>query len=455
MHDGDRQRVSSELHAAVAGLAPYEVEYRTVAPDGRVRWVAAKGVTITQIGSGPYMMIGVVQDITRRKEAENLLRQREALFRSIAEGIPAIVWTARADGVFEYFNSRACEYTGISPEQSGGGSMFIWDSVHSDDIASAREAWRWAVATREPYHLESRLRSAAGEYRWFLWHAVPVNDGESDIVRWYGTFTDIHDRKQAEEEVREINAHLEQRVQSRTAQLEAANKELEAFAYSVSHDLRAPLRGIDGWSMALLEDYGGRLDDNAHQYLDRVRSETQRMGILIDDLLQLSRITRVEMRFEPVDLSALAASIAARLREAEPHRDFDFAIAPGLTANGDTRLLEVALTNLLSNAAKFTGPCAQARIELGKTGSNGELAFYVRDNGVGFDMAYAHMLFGAFQRLHKTSEFPGTGIGLAIVQRVIGRHGGRVWADAQPGHGATFYFAFAPPAVAQGAPSGP
>jgi light-regulated signal transduction histidine kinase (bacteriophytochrome) len=226
----------------------------------------------------------------------------------------------------------------------------------------------------------------------------------------------------------------------RAAELEATNKDLESFAYSVSHDLRAPLRGLDGWSLALAEDCAGQLDARALGYLDRVRSETQRMGLLIDDLLQLSRVTRAEMRFVPVDLSAAAWSIAARLTEANPGRQIEFVIEPGLSGVGDTRLIEIALTNLLSNAVKFTRPHAQARIEFGQAGGNGRQSFYVRDDGVGFDMAYADKLFRAFQRLHKTSEFPGTGIGLAIVQRVIHRHGGRVWAESHIDRGAKFLF---------------
>jgi light-regulated signal transduction histidine kinase (bacteriophytochrome) len=257
----------------------------------------------------------------------------------------------------------------------------------------------------------------------------------------------IRERARAEEEVTRLNAHLESRVAERTREVEEANqqlgvmnKELEAFAYSVSHDLRAPLRGIDGWSLALLEDYGSRLDMAGREYLDRVRSETQRMGALIDDLLQLSRVTRAEMQSNPVDLSSIAGGIAAGLLEANPDRRIDFAIAPGLMAHGDPGLLHIVLTNMLSNAVKFTGGSPQARIEFRQVQMDGESPFFVRDNGVGFDMAYAGMLFGAFQRLHKASEFPGTGVGLATVQRIVHRHGGRVWADAHPGGGATFYF---------------
>jgi light-regulated signal transduction histidine kinase (bacteriophytochrome) len=258
---------------------------------------------------------------------------------------------------------------------------------------------------------------------------------------------EIRERKRAREQIIQLNASLESRVAERTREVEEANqqlaamnKELEAFSYSVSHDLRAPLRGIDGWSLALLEDYGSQLDERARTYLDRVRSETQRMGVLIDDLLQLSKVTRAEMQRSPVDLTSIGNAVATQLREAHPERQMEFTIATGLTAHGDAGLLQIVLTNLMSNAVKFTGNCLETRIQFGQSQRNGESAFFVQDNGVGFDMAFAGTLFGAFQRLHKVAEFPGTGIGLATVQRVIHRHGGRVWADAQIGQGATFFF---------------
>ena len=251
---------------------------------------------------------------------------------------------------------------------------------------------------------------------------------------------ELRERERAEKEVRELNTELEERVRNRTIELEATNRELTAFAYSVSHDLRAPLRGIDGWSLALLEDYGSKLDSAGQQYLTRVRSETQRMGNLIDDMLLLSRLARDEMHMNAVDLSAIAQRITVGLRDAHPLRSMEFNIEPNLVINGDQRLIEIALTNLLSNAVKFTSKTSEALIEFGKVEREVETAFYIRDNGAGFDMKYAHVLFGAFQRLHKDSEFPGTGIGLAIVQRVIARHGGRVWAEAGVNRGATFWF---------------
>jgi signal transduction histidine kinase len=246
----------------------------------------------------------------------------------------------------------------------------------------------------------------------------------------------LTERKRAEESVRQLNADL----QEQATQLEATNKELEAFSYSVSHDLRAPLRSIDGFSQALLEDYGDKLDEEGKDYLQRVRTSTQRMGDLIDDMLKLSRVTRGEMRREPVDLTGMAQALAAELQTSAPDREVEFVIADGLTAQGDARLLRIVLDNLLGNAWKYTSKHPRARIEFGFAQNNGQSAYFVRDDGAGFDMAYADKLFGVFQRLHRQTEFSGTGVGLATVQRIMHRHGGRVWADAQVDKGATFYF---------------
>jgi len=242
--------------------------------------------------------------------------------------------------------------------------------------------------------------------------------------------------KQAEEKIQTLNSELQQRAM----RLELANKELESFSYSVSHDLRAPLRSIDGFSEALVEDYADRLDTQAKDYLQRVRAATQRMGQLIDDMLNLSRVARSEIKADRMDLSALAHEVAAELRKIEPGRQIEFVIGQGISAVGDRRLLRIALENLIGNAWKFTTKTPKAQIEFGVSGENGAQTYFVRDNGAGFDMAYSNKLFGAFQRLHATTEFNGTGIGLATVQRIIHRHNGRVWAEGKVDQGATFYF---------------
>lgn len=266
-----------------------------------------------------------------------------------------------------------------------------------------------------------------------------------------------HMLSRIEEQDRELRAHatdLERRVEARTAdlaaandslrqqtaELQVANAELDAFAYSVSHDLRAPLRSIDGFSQVVLEDYADELDEAGRDALSRVRAASQRMGALIDDLLRLSRISRAPMKPERVDVSALATDIVAEIRKASPQRSVDVRIEPGLEAKADRRLLEVALDNLIRNAWKYTGKQPEPRIEIGTARTNGTGAFMIRDNGAGFDMAYADKLFGAFQRLHTQEEFEGTGVGLATVRRIIHRHGGEIWAEAAVGEGATFYF---------------
>jgi signal transduction histidine kinase len=250
----------------------------------------------------------------------------------------------------------------------------------------------------------------------------------------------IEERKRAEEEIRKLNAELEERVRQRTAQLESANRELEAFSYSVSHDLRAPLRSIDGFSRILQSDYADKIDDSGKDSLARICAATQRMGQLIDDMLQLSRNARREMHVGSVDLSAMARVVADELQKTNPERRVDFVIAPGLGADADAGLIRVVLENLLGNAWKFTGKQPSPRIEFGGDTHDDLPVFFVRDNGSGFEMEYAHKLFGAFQRLHSPSEFPGTGVGLASVHRIIQRHGGRVWAEGAVNRGATFYF---------------
>jgi signal transduction histidine kinase len=251
---------------------------------------------------------------------------------------------------------------------------------------------------------------------------------------------EVAERRKAEEEVRKVNEELEDRVEERTAQIAAANKELDSFAYSVSHDLRAPLRGIDGFSLALLEDYGERLDDTGKDYLGRVRAGCSRMGDLIDDMLQLSRLSRGEIHREEVNLSGMAGEIAEELQRTASQRRVVFEITPGMTVSGDAILLRAVLDNLLGNAWKFTAKTEGARITFGRQEEDGKDVFFVRDNGAGFDMAYADKLFAAFQRLHSPQEFAGTGIGLATVQRIIHRHGGSIRAEGAVGQGATFYF---------------
>jgi len=267
--------------------------------------------------------------------------------------------------------------------------------------------------------------------------AITALRDKTGQLRGFGKVTrDITQHKKAEEVLERQRKELARS----NAGLVEANKELESFSYSVSHDLRAPLRTIDGFSHALLEDCADRLDDAGKTHLHRIRAATQKMGLLIDDLLNLSRLARTELHRQSLDVSALARSIASDLQKAQPQRQIELRIEDGLKTTADPGLLRVVLVNLLSNAWKFTSKRESAHIEFGMARGNGTPAYFVRDDGVGFDPAYADRLFGAFQRLHATADFAGTGIGLATVQRIVHRHGGRIWAESAVGRGATFYF---------------
>lgn len=288
--------------------------------------------------------------------------------------------------------------------------------------------------------LAETSRIVTREKKYSIRAAPTANRDEiSDLI---GAFNEMLGQIQERDlELQTARDDLEQRVERRTAELASANKELEAFSYSVSHDLRAPLRSIDGFSQALLEDYNHALDDTGKDFLNRVRTATQRMAQLIDDLINLSRVTRAEFHFDDVNLSSLARSVVGELRTSDPARNVEIAIDEGLVVKGDENLLRVAMENLIRNAWKFTSKLPSARIELAALApENGRRTYVVRDNGAGFNMEFAQKLFSPFQRLHTSAEFKGTGVGLATVQRIIHRHGGRVWAESQVGKGASFYF---------------
>jgi PAS domain S-box-containing protein len=350
------------------------------------------------------------------------------------------IWTRELDGQGRVHLSPELEtIAGLGPGEFAGTEQAFYELVHPEDRELVRGALARAIAIRSDYEVEFRFLPRGREPGWMLGRGRAYYDAAGQPLRLAGVAIDITARKTADLEISRLNAKLEERVRERTAQLEATNRELEAFAYSVSHDLRAPLRAIRGFSEVLLEHHASQLDAPGQDLLRRACEASHRMSTLIDELLKLSRVGRSDLRWQPVNLSALAESIATELRKAEPERAVDVAIEPNRRAEGDERLLGIVLDNLLRNAWKFTGHQPRARVELGFT-TEPEPAFFVRDNGVGFDMAHAGKLFGVFQRLHSMSDFPGTGVGLAIVQRIIQRHGGRVWAAGLVNQGATFYF---------------
>ncbi len=410
---------------------------------------------------------GIVRDITDRKRAEQEVQRTRAELNAVVDSMGEGLYQLDTEGRLVFMNATCERLLGHSLNEILGCKMH--DVIHSrlpdGTVRHSGDCPLLGVLRRgDPFH---------SDRDWFIrkdGSFMPVEYTSSPLIvdgKLSGavlSFRDITERQQAEEEqqrlhelerrarrelesknaeIEKLNSGLEMRVKQRTAELETANRELEAFSYSVSHDLRAPLRSLDGFSHILLEEYRDKLDDEGRDFLNRLRNASQHMGQLIDALLQLSRVSRSEMTRQEVDLSDFAVQIMADFKNHWPDRRCELEITPNLHVIGDPRLLHAALHNLLGNAWKFTAKCGEARIQFGVMEENGQQVFFVRDNGAGFDMNYSNKLFGAFQRLHTASEFEGSGIGLATVQRIIRRHGGKVWAEGRPNEGATFYFTIA------------
>ncbi|MFO7568588.1 MAG: PAS domain S-box protein [Smithellaceae bacterium] len=419
---------------------------------------------------GEKCILGSLNDVTAQSKMEAEVRRSETLLRTVMDNLPIgiAVNSVDPDVHFEYINDNFIRFYRTTKEALAGPVGF-WEAVYEDP------------QFREELKSKVLADSLSNDPRRMHWPDVPVTrkgqkttyvtarnipiPGEALVI---STVWDVTAHKDAEEEIRRLNEQLEQKVAQRTrelhdsqlallnivddlnesaqriasanAALEAVNKELSAFSYSVSHDLRAPLRSIDGFGSALMEDYADRLDGTAKDYLARIRRATQNMGHLIDDMLKLSRVTRAEFNRELVDLSEMVESLASGARENQTNRQIAFRIQEGLAVTADRHLLNIALVNLIDNAVKFTSKKTQAEIVFGCVEKDGQTEYYLRDNGVGFDMAYVGKLFGTFQRLHTTQEFEGTGIGLATVRRVITRHGGTIRAEGEVGKGAAFFF---------------
>ncbi len=433
-HPEDRAAVERAWQAALKG-GRFDIEYR-IPLGAEIRWVHAQADAQFGANGALRRYIGTVQDITERRLAKQALEREshrnQVFLRNASDGVHIL----DADGNVLEVSDSFCNMLGYAREELLGADVSLWDAQWSPQELKQIIAKRMTAKGRTT--IETRHRRRDGSI-----FAVEVTSQGLDLDGrrvLFNSARDITERVRAQDELRRLNESLEQRVAERTKALQLANRELEAFSYSVSHDLRAPLQAIHGFSRILHEQYADQIDAQGKDMLGRVSAAIEKMGELIEDLLRLSRISRQEMQRGPVDLSALAREVVEELTGNAPERNTEWIIAPRLAAQGDLGLLRLALQNLIGNAWKYSARRDPARIEFGVTEKDGRPVFFVRDNGAGFNMAHADKLFRAFQRLHSPAEFSGTGIGLAIVARVVHRHGGEVWAEGRVDAGASFYF---------------
>lgn len=435
LRERHRNGLSHYLATGEAHVLGQRMEITAMRADGS-EFPVELAITRTSSEGAP-MFTGFIRDITERQRADERLRDSKERYRTLFESNPSPMWVFDLETLsFLAVNAAAIRHYRYSREEFL--AMTIKDIRPREDIPALIEALaRTTGGLDETGQWQHRKKDGV---------SIEV-ESSSHQMRWRGRdaslvlINDISERKRAEDEIRQLNADLEERVQRRTADLEAANKELEAFSYSVSHDLRAPLRAVDGFSQATLEDYGASLPEQGRRYLQTIRDGAQRMGALIDDLLSFSRLSRLPLQKRAVNMAKLAREALEELNGMRKGRAIDVRIGDLAPCEGDPALLKQVWVNLLSNAIKYTRQRDAAVVEIQSRQENGENVYSVSDNGTGFDMQYAHKLFGVFQRLHRADEFEGTGVGLAIVQRVVHRHGGRVWAEAAADRGASFYFA--------------
>lgn len=378
------------------------------------------------------------KNIEARKIAEDALKNSERRFRMLTETAPVGIFQTDINGETTYVNPSWCAISRINYNDALSNGWL--NAVHPDDRSILSENWKIAVQNRSVSKTEYRFLRNDGSVAWVSGKAVPQTDPDGTLTGYIGVIYDITASKKAEDEIRKMNDELEKRVEERTAQLKTANRELEAFSYSVSHDLRSPLQMIEGYTSLLIEECTSSNNKKVNEDISRIQSACRKMASIIDGLLKLSKYSRAEINLQSVDLSRVAKDTISEFMRNEAQSNIEWQIEDKLVAIGDPDLLRIVLMNLFSNALKFSRKKSHSVIELKKTVHDGRNVFFVRDNGAGFNMKHAEKLFTAFQRLHSSSEFEGTGIGLATVQRIIQRHGGTIWAEGEPDKGATVYF---------------
>jgi PAS domain S-box-containing protein len=436
VHPDDRAQNQDTWDRAVASRTPCEYEHRLRRHDGAYRYFAVRAVPVFTDDGTIREWAGIHSDITQRKLTEHSLREGERRFRELADAMPQIVWGARADGHFDYYNRRWYEFTG-RPEGPSGDASWA-DVVHPDDQKDALARWHSAIKTGQAYEIEYRLRKKEGDYRWYLTRALPVRNDSDSIMRWFGTCTDIDERKRTEDQLR-----------ASTVKLLQSNRELEDFAAVASHDLQEPLRKIHSFVGCLRDEQASVLNAEGRNYLDRIQSASARMTTLVADLLEFSRVSSKGKALIPVNLDDVIKGVVSDLegRLAETGGRVEVGALP--TVASDALQMRQLLQNLIGNGLKFhkkgEAPVVRVDAEIiegldadGRTQPGGACRLSVTDNGIGFDEKYLDRVFTIFQRLHGRGDYEGTGIGLAICRRIVERHGGTITARSKPGHGATF-----------------
>jgi PAS domain S-box-containing protein len=447
VHPEDRERYLETGRRAFEQGGVYRCEFRLRWLDGRVRWIKAQGVVRHGAPGERGRLFGITQDITDRVAAGEALRESEARYRTLLETTTDAVVMINLEGVIRYVNPAVGALFGWSPDELVGRELSVLQPERLRAMCG-RGIARFAADGDRRVNWRAMesigLHRDGHEFPLELSFSVTGMGGERFLVAF---LRDIATRKRAEFELHEMNATLERRVAERTSELSQVNRELESFSYTVAHDLRAPLRAIDGFSRVLEDELGEALEPEARRYLSRIRINTDLMARMIDELLDFSRIGRADLAVRPVALESLARLVADELSPAYPLSRIEIG-SPLPSVSGDPTLLRIVLANLVGNALKFSSRAASPCVRIGAVREGGEVVLSVADNGVGFDPQYGDKLFGVFQRLHTREEFEGTGIGLATVARVVSRHGGRAWAESTPGSGATFHVAL--PVVAGG-----
>jgi PAS domain S-box-containing protein len=440
VHPDDLSKTLEVWKKAVETKGEYNIIYRLKRYDGEYRYMSIRGVPVLDVKGKIQEWIGTGQDITEQKIAENKLKQREASLNDAQRLTHLGSWDYDIVNNNLAWSDEFYRIYEINPAEFGASYEAFLAAVHPDDRDFVDKSYTNSVKNKTPYNIVHRLLMADGRIKYIHEIGETFYDETGKPLRSIGTGQDITERKLAQDKIQNLNDELEKRVAKRTAQLESANKELETFSYSVSHDLRTPLRAIDGYSMILLEEYNDKLDDEGKRLLNVVRSNTERMSKLIDDILHFSRAGRASISFSDTDLESVLKDILESLEPEIKKKSIQINVGQLPRAVCDRGMIHQVFENLITNAVKFSGKKENPVIEIAGKIEGDNAIYYVKDNGAGFDMKYVSKLFGVFQRLHSDEEFEGTGIGLAIVKQIINRHGGSVWAESEPEKGATFYF---------------